>query len=81
VVIRCQRNAKGQRLLITFENGLLNRYTYDSENFRLLRMKAEKYTFSENATERKYSSATNYADKENNRLNEVVCITPKQITV
>jgi len=29
----------------------------------------------------KYSSATNYADKENNRLNEVVCITPKQITV
>jgi len=57
-------NAKGQRLLITFGNEVMNRYTYDPKNFRLLRMKAEKYTFSENATERTYSynSGTNRQD-------------------
>src|SRR5690554_1285975 len=57
-------NAKGQRLLISFGNGVMNRYTYDPQNFRLLRMKAEKYTFSETATERTYSynSGTNRQD-------------------
>ncbi len=57
-------NAKGQRLLISFGNGVMNRYTYDPKNFRLLRMKAEKYTFSETATERTYAynSGTNRQD-------------------
>ena len=37
-------NAKGQRLLIAFGNGVMTRYTYDTNTFRLLRQKSEKYT-------------------------------------
>ena len=36
-------NAKGQRLLIAFGNDMMTRYLYDSNNFRLLRQKTEKY--------------------------------------
>ncbi len=48
-------DAKGQRQFIAFGNGVMNRYAYDTQNFRLLRMKAEKYTVSETATERTYA--------------------------
>ncbi len=37
-------NAKGQRLLIAFGNGVMTRYVYDTNTFRLLRQKSEKYT-------------------------------------
>jgi len=37
-------NAKGQRLLIAFGNGVMTRYTYDTATFRLLRQRSEKYT-------------------------------------
>ena len=42
----------------------MNRYTYDPQNFRLLRTKAEKYTFSETTSERTYAynSGTNRQD-------------------
>lgn len=37
-------NAKGQRTLITYGNGVMTRYAYDPETFRLLRLHTEHYT-------------------------------------
>lgn len=37
-------NAKGQRLLIAFGNGMMTRYAYDAKTFRLLRQKTEGFT-------------------------------------
>jgi RHS repeat-associated protein len=36
-------NAKGQRILISYGNGLMTRYAYDPQTFRLLRMRTESY--------------------------------------
>jgi RHS repeat-associated protein len=36
-------NAKGQRLLIAHGNNIMTRYVYDSKQFRLLRIRSEKY--------------------------------------
>lgn len=43
-VKRIAYNAKGQRILIAYGNGIMTRYVYDSETFRLLRLRAERYT-------------------------------------
>lgn len=43
-VDRIAYNAKGQRILIAYGNGLITRYAYDPETFRLLRMRTESYT-------------------------------------
>lgn len=40
-------NAKGQRLLIAFGNGIMTRYAYSNKTFRLLRQKSEKFTYSQ----------------------------------
>jgi RHS repeat-associated protein len=40
---RIAYNAKGQRLLIAYGNGIMTRYLYREDNFRLLRMKSEGY--------------------------------------
>jgi RHS repeat-associated protein len=45
-VDRIAYNAKGQRILVAFGNGVMTRYRYDENNFRLTRMKTEKYTTS-----------------------------------
>lgn len=37
-------NARGQRTLIAYGNGLLTRFAYDPETFRLVRMRTERYT-------------------------------------
>ncbi|MDP3558388.1 MAG: RHS repeat-associated core domain-containing protein [Bacteroidota bacterium] len=37
-------NAKGQRLLLAFGNGIMTRYAYDPITFRLLRQRSEKFT-------------------------------------
>lgn len=50
-------NAKGQRLLVAFGNGMMTRYVYDSATFRLLRLRSEKFTLSGNT----YSSAGSIA--------------------
>ncbi len=39
-------NARGQRILLTMGNGVMTRYTYDLDTFRLLRTKSEKFNFS-----------------------------------
>jgi RHS repeat-associated protein len=36
-------NAKGQRVLIVYGNGVMTRYAYDARMFRLLRMRTESY--------------------------------------
>lgn len=41
-------NAKGQRLLAAFGNGIMSRYTYDPKTFRLLRQRSEGYTEASN---------------------------------
>jgi RHS repeat-associated protein len=43
-VDRIAYNAKGQQLLVAYGNGIMTRYLYRSDNFRLLRLKSEKYT-------------------------------------
>jgi RHS repeat-associated protein len=42
-VERIAYNAKGQRILIAYGNGLMTRYAYDPKTFRLLRMRTESY--------------------------------------
>ena len=44
-VQRIAYNARGQRLLLALGNGVMTRYTYDPKNFRLLRMKSERFDF------------------------------------
>ena len=36
-------NAKGQRTLIAYGNGVMTRYAYDPQTFRLVRLRTEKY--------------------------------------
>jgi RHS repeat-associated protein len=42
-VERIAYNAKGQRILVAYGNGLMTRYAYDPDTFRLLRMRTEAY--------------------------------------
>jgi RHS repeat-associated protein len=37
-------NAKGQRALIAYSNGVMTRYTYDPRTFRLVRLRTERFT-------------------------------------
>jgi RHS repeat-associated protein len=37
-------NAKGQRTLIAYGNGVMTRYAYDPDTFRLKRLRTERYT-------------------------------------
>lgn len=43
-VERIAYNAKGQRILMAYGNGLMTRYAYDRQTFRLLRLRTEGYT-------------------------------------
>lgn len=45
-------NAKGQRTLILYGNGLMTRYAYDGETFRLARMRTERFAQVDAATYR-----------------------------
>jgi RHS repeat-associated protein len=49
-------NAKGQRLLIAYGNGIMSRYAYDRQSFRLLHLRTERYT---KPSELSYRSAGN----------------------
>ena len=51
-VERIAYNAKGQRTLIAYGNGIMTRYAYDPETFRLLRLRSERYTQPEPLTYR-----------------------------
>lgn len=42
-VERIAYNAKGQRLLITYGNGIMTRYAYDLQTFRLLHLRTERF--------------------------------------
>ena len=46
-VERIAYNAKGQRILISYGNGMMTRYAYDPETFRLRRMRTESYMLNE----------------------------------
>jgi len=43
-VERIAYNAKGQRTLIAYGNGVMTRYAYDPRTFRLARLRTERYT-------------------------------------
>src|SRR5262249_28365067 len=43
-VDRIAYNAKGQRSLIAYGNGVMTRYAYDPQMFRLARLRSEPYT-------------------------------------
>lgn len=43
-VERIAYNAKGQRILIAYGNGIMTRYAYDTKTFRLMRMRTEKFS-------------------------------------
>src|SRR5262249_23106422 len=43
-VDRIAYDAKGQRVLIAYGNGVMTRYAYDPHTFRLLRLRSEHYT-------------------------------------
>lgn len=42
-VERVVYNAKGQRVLIAYGNGVMTRHAYDPHNFRLLRLRSERF--------------------------------------
>lgn len=42
-VDRIVYNAKGQRVMIAYGNGIVTRYAYDPKTFRLLRLRTERY--------------------------------------
>lgn len=46
-VQRIAYNAKGQRVLIAYGNGVMTRHTYDEQTFRLARLRTEGFTRSE----------------------------------
>jgi len=48
-------NAKGQRLIIAYGNGLMTRYTYNALTFRLTRMRTESYTTSQSGNQHTYA--------------------------
>jgi RHS repeat-associated protein len=48
-------NAKGQRLIIAYGNGLMTRYTYNEQTFRLTRMRTEGYTASQSGNQYTYA--------------------------
>lgn len=41
---RSAYNARGQRLLVAYGNGIMTRYNYDSQTFRLARLRSERFT-------------------------------------
>jgi hypothetical protein len=41
-VERIAYNAKGQRVLIAYGNGIMTRHAYDPQTFRLLRLRTER---------------------------------------
>jgi RHS repeat-associated protein len=43
-VERIAYNAKGQRVLIAYGNGIMTRYAYDPQTFRLLRLRTERFS-------------------------------------
>src|SRR5262249_18482640 len=43
-------NAKGQRVLIVYGNGIMTRYAYDAKTFRLAHLRTEHYTKSDALT-------------------------------
>jgi RHS repeat-associated protein len=43
-VDRIAYNAKGQRVLIAYGNGVMTRHSYDPRTFRLVRMRSQRYT-------------------------------------
>ncbi|HWB64753.1 MAG TPA: RHS repeat-associated core domain-containing protein, partial [Chitinophagales bacterium] len=55
-------NAKGQKLLVAWYNGVMMRFAYDPQTFRLARVKAEKYT-NPGTYEYDYSSGTTRYDQ------------------
>ncbi|MBK9453191.1 MAG: hypothetical protein IPN95_28100 [Bacteroidetes bacterium] len=56
---------KGQKILVSYGNGLMTRFAYDPVNFRLLRQKTEGFTLSTltytpSSGSTKYDSAYDY---------------------
>jgi RHS repeat-associated protein len=49
-VSRIAYNAKGQRVLIAYGNGVMTRYAHDEQTFRLERLRSERFTQSEDLT-------------------------------
>lgn len=43
-------NARGQRTLIAYGNGIMTRYAYDAQTFHLVRLRSEPYTMPEQLT-------------------------------
>jgi RHS repeat-associated protein len=49
-VERIVYNAKGQRVLVAYGNGIMTRYVYDPKLFRLARMRSERYRMTDPLT-------------------------------
>ncbi|MGH7491838.1 MAG: SpvB/TcaC N-terminal domain-containing protein [bacterium] len=56
-VERIAYNAKGQRTLIAYGNGVMTRYAYDPQTFRLVRLRTERYSKPEAFTYRPTGAA------------------------
>lgn len=61
-------NARGQRLLIAYNNDVMTRYSYDDVSTRLLRTKSEKYSYTQigNIVTYSYNSGTTVQDDQYN---------------
>ncbi|MBF2009493.1 MAG: VCBS repeat-containing protein [Chlorogloeopsis fritschii C42_A2020_084] len=56
-VERIAYNAKGQRVLIAYGNGVITRHAYDPQTFRLGRLRSQKYDHSDNPLTYRFQGA------------------------
>jgi RHS repeat-associated protein len=69
-VDRIAYNAKGQRTLVLYANGLMTRYAYDPQVFRLARLRTERYT-SPGSLQYRPAPAQNSAQRQQSVLQDL----------
>jgi RHS repeat-associated protein len=69
-VERIAYNAKGQRTLVVYANGLMTRYAYDPQTFRLARLRTERCT-SPGALQYRPAPSLTPAQRQNNLLQDL----------
>src|SRR4029077_19818116 len=80
-VERIAYNAKGQRVLIAYGNGVMTRYAYDPATFRLVRMRTAKYLTPPPVpnTYRPNGSPFQVFNSENGKIASILAITDQVV--
>jgi RHS repeat-associated protein len=71
---RIAYDAKGQRALIAYGNGVMTRYAYDPQTFRLKRLRSERYTHPDAATYTPAGAALQDFDYDHDLVGNILSI-------